>query len=143
MTTHSKTHAANQINAPFRMQQVARFVVVALLDTALDWAVYFAFTRLVPFFFGQPAAAKAISYAVSMLNGYLLNRDWTFESRANPWATLLPFLACGFAGTLINIAVLHAALHFFHFAEMVALVLATGTTIIWNFFTSKIWVFRK
>lgn len=38
---------------------------------------------------------------------------------------------------------MHTAIHFFLLTEMVALVLATGTTIVWSFFTGKYLVFRK
>ena len=143
MATTSDTHTLIPFQTHPRLQQTMKFLAVGVLDTALDWAIYFAFTRLIPFFAGQPTAAKAISYLISMLNGYLLNREWTFKSKANPWATLLPFLACGLAGTMINAMVMHLSLHSLLLPEMVALVLATGTAILWNYFTSKYLVFRK
>jgi putative flippase GtrA len=143
MTINSNPHTLIHFHAPLWLQQAAKFLAVGLLNTGLDWAIYFAFTCLIPFFANQPTAAKAISYSIAILNSYLLNREWTFKSRSNPWATLFPFLACSFAGLVINATVMHLSLHSLLLSEMVALVLATGTTILWNFFTSKFLVFRK
>lgn len=143
MTVSDKTHSLIRFQSPEWVKQAGRFLAVGVLNTGLDWAIYFALTRLIPFFTAQPTAAKAISYSISVLNSYLLNREWTFKSKTNPWATLTPFLACSLGGLAINAAVLHFSVHSLLLSEMVALVLATGTTILWNFFTSKFLVFRK
>lgn len=143
MAVSDKTHTLIHFQSPDWAREAGRFLAVAALNTGLDLAIYFAFTRLIPFFSTQPTEAKAISYAVSILNSYLLNREWTFKSKANPWATLTPFLACSLGGLVINAAVMHFSLHSLLLSEIVALILATGTTTLWNFFTSKYLVFRK
>ena len=51
----------------------ARFCLVGVSNTLLTLAT---FTLLVP-----AAPASALGFAVGAINGYVLNRSWTFRSR--------------------------------------------------------------
>lgn len=120
--------------------QAVKFGAVGLLNTALDLGLYFALTRWI----GLAAVfAKSISYGAGLLNSFYWNKSWTFRSKASTRATLLPFILVNLAGLAINTGVMQLCLKGLQFPEIVALGLATVSTLVWNFTTSKLLVFRK
>jgi putative flippase GtrA len=58
--------------------QAVRFIIVGLVNTAVD-LVAFYFLSLIP---GMPdVAAKAISYVLGICNSFFWNKYWTFSAR--------------------------------------------------------------
>ena len=55
-------------------KQAVKFGAVGVLNTALDWMIYFALTHWIGFFAAQPVAAKAISYSAGVLNSFFINK---------------------------------------------------------------------
>ncbi|HPH97736.1 MAG TPA: GtrA family protein [Anaerolineaceae bacterium] len=123
-------------------KQAVKFGAVGVLNTALDWMIYFALTHWIGFFTAMPVAAKAISYSVGVLNSFFINRAWTFRSQAGAARALPLFAAANLLGLLINTGTLHLTMNELHLPELVALVLATGASLGWNFTASKWLVFR-
>jgi len=127
---------------PLWLAQAAKFGLVGVLNTALDWGVYFLLTRLAGM--GElETLAKAISYGVGVFNSYFWNRRWTFRSRAGAGQTLLPFILVNLVGTGINSGVMALTTGLLGLPELLGLVLATGAALAWNFAASKFLVFRK
>jgi len=125
---------------PWRGQAV-RFSSVGVLNTAVDFGVYFLLTRWLGFA-GLPVTAKGISYGAGIANSYFWNRWWTFRSTDPVRATFPPFVLVNLAGLAINAGVMHLALRTLSLPELIALGLATGTAVTWNFAWSKFVVFR-
>ena len=123
--------------------QAARFLSVGVLNTLVDWGVYFLLTRLIGFFASQPGLAKGISYGAGILNSYLFNRAWTFRSQASARATLAPFVLANLAGLALNVGVMQACRAWLHLPELLSLALATGATLAWNFTISKFLIFKR
>ena len=120
--------------------QAVKFGAVGVLNTGIDLGLYFVLTR----WLGLGASlvvAKSISYSAGILNSFLWNKSWTFQSRAT-WATLIPFALTNLAGLGINAGLLQLCLKTFHLPELVALGLATLCTLVWNFVISKFVIFR-
>jgi putative flippase GtrA len=127
---------------PVWMTQAVKFGIVGVLNTALDWGVYFLLTRFTGLG-SMMELAKAISYSVGVLNSYFWNRGWTFRSRQGAGKTLLPFVLVNLAGTAVNSGTLALATGLLGLPELAGLVLATVAALGWNFLTSKFLVFRK
>ena len=72
--------ARRRLSAPVVVQFV-KFGIVGVSNTLLAFAVY---TVLLKVFGVWYLAASAIGFAVGAINGFLLNRRWTF---ASTWAT--------------------------------------------------------
>jgi putative flippase GtrA len=62
--------------SPSLAQQLVRFAVVGVSNTALSWSLYALGVKLGVWY---PVAAAA-SFAVGAINGYTLNRVWTFRA---------------------------------------------------------------
>ena len=124
------------------MRQVFKFVLVGILNTLLDAAVYLALTRWLGLG-GRLALAKGISYGAGVINSYAWNRTWTFKSNAKVIITLAPFVLTGLAGATISSAVMQFGLEIVVLPEAIAFGLATAATFAWNFIINKFVVFRK
>ncbi len=58
------------------LAQLGRFACVGMSNTALSYAVYAALLAV-----GAPyVAAAAVAFSAGALNGYMLNRRWTFRA---------------------------------------------------------------
>ena len=76
-----------------------RFALVGASNTALTLVVFAALTRL-----GVAApTASGLAFAAGAVNGYLLNRSWTFQARGGA-ATLARYIAVQGAGALLSAA---------------------------------------
>ncbi|MGD0753155.1 MAG: GtrA family protein [Anaerolineales bacterium] len=127
---------------PKWLVQAVKFGAVGILNTAIDLGLYFVLTRWLGLG-ALPILAKSISYSAGILNSFLWNKFWTFQSRAGTWATLFPFILTNLVGLGINTGMLQLCLKTLHLPELVALGLATLTTLFWNFVISKFVIFKE
>lgn len=121
--------------------QAVKFGLVGVLNTAVDFCVYYLLTRWAGL--GElRVAAKGVSYGVGILNSFFWNRSWTFRSRAGVRTALPPFALANVIGLAINTAAMHVCLNILRLPELLALVLATSCALAWNFALSKFVIFR-
>jgi putative flippase GtrA len=130
------------LHLPAWLVQAIKFSFVGVLNTVVDLGGYFLLTRWLGLA-GLPVAAKSISYSAGILNSFFWNRSWTFRSKTQIWATLLPFVLVNLVGLAINTGIMQLCLNILGLPELVALGLATVSTLVWNFVLSKFVVFRK
>jgi len=134
--------------------QFAKFAVVGVSNTAVDWIVYYGLSRLVFTVEDQKSLAKLISFVVAVLNSYLWNTIWTFKkeyqkSLQNSSATgqksmiFLRFVVVSLIGWGINYIVFKYVLAIMPKPDIVALVFASGAAVIWNFFANKLWTYKR
>lgn len=139
----SEKYKQQKKDLPVWIKQAGKFIIVGLINTALDFSVYFLLTRLIGFMGTHPVLAKGISFSAGVLNSYIWNRKWTFKSTAQPIRTIFPFIFVSVTGLLINTGVMQLLFMKWKWSEVVAIILATAVTITWNFGLNKILVFRK
>ena len=117
--------------------QLARFLVVGFSNTAITLLVYATLVRAgVP-----PVAASVAAFAAGAVNGFRLNRAWTFRSSRRGVGTraryvIVAALGVGLNASGVALAVDVAALPKLA-GELAALPLVTATT----FALSRAWVF--
>ena len=141
--------------------QFIKFVAVGLLNTAIDWIVFFLL-QLINFFSLYSPLAKAISFLIAAVNSFFLNSYWTFKkefksslagSEKNKLAKgsvyFGRFFAVSLVGWVINTltyTIAFSALpHFLpsNLTKIGSLALASAAGIIWNFFANKYWTYKK
>jgi putative flippase GtrA len=125
------------------IEQGVKFIIVGVLNTGVDLGLYFLLTRLLFSTGDATVLAKGISYSAGVINSYLWNRSWTFQIGDGSWKTFLPFVLANLIGLGVNAGALWLGLHGVGLSEFLALILATGATLIWNFVMIKFVVFRK
>lgn len=134
MTEH--TDPAGKKHALHR--QFLRFAAVGLVGTAVHYAVMLS---LIAFAGVSPVMGTCVGFLVSLGASYALNRLWTFDKRP-PWARgfVTYFLVCA-VGLAINMGIvaiaISAGVHY-----MLGQVAATFIALFWNFFSSRLLVFR-
>ncbi len=74
-----------------------RFCVVGASNTLLTLLAFAALSRLAV----APAAASACAFAVGAVNGYVLNRSWTFRARGGA-GTVIRYVAVQAVGALTS-----------------------------------------
>ena len=136
-------HYALAARLPKWLKQAAKFGSVGVLNTLLDLALYFVLTRWLGLG-GQRTIAKGISYSVGVLNSYFLNRVWTFPGHdGSSWAALFPFVLSSLVGLAINTGMLDLCLKTLGLPEIIAIGVATASSLLWNFLVSKFLIFKK
>ncbi len=121
--------------------QIAKFMTVGVLNTAIDAAAYFVITR----WLGLGSAlvlAKGIAYVIGMVNSFFWNRTWTFGDNGNIWRAAGLFTLTHIAALAINAGTMALALDWLGLPEIVALGAATGASFVWNFVLNKLVVFK-
>ena len=116
-----------------------RFGLVGVLNTGLDLGVFLLLYWAVGL---DPLYANSIGFLVAVTNSYLLNHYWTFRTSATPlsFAAYARFLVLNAGGLLIStlaILLLGKVMP----VELAKLI-ATGLTLLWNYSTSRRFVFK-
>ena len=123
------------------LTQIAKFMTIGVLNTAIDAAAYFALTRWLGF--GSALIlAKALAYIIGMVNSFFWNRSWTFNSQDNIWRAAGLFTLTHIFALAINAGTMAFALEAMQLPEIIALGAATGASFVWNFVLNK-WVVFK
>jgi putative flippase GtrA len=137
MTTIKRT-----LPSPVWLEQAAKFLSVGILNTALDASLYFVLTRWLGLSTLQ-TLAKGISYGAGILNSFYWNKSWTFQSDIGTMTAFVPFVGANLAALIINAGLMHLCLNALDLPEIPSLVLATGSTFLWNFIISKFVIFKQ
>jgi putative flippase GtrA len=120
------------------LEQLARFNVVGVLNTAVDFMVFFLLDSL-----GLPyLPAQTCSYACGIANSYLCNKFWTFGTSGPRAGELVRFVTVNLAGlglSLMLVYLFHGLLSLSLFPAKAA---ATFFTMVVTFLGNKLWVFR-
>ena len=118
----------------------ARFVGVGAVATA---AQYLVLVILVEAFRMDPVLSSAIGFIISSCLNYYLNYTYTYNS-TSPHSVALPkFFTTVLAGLVINTGCMFIMVSKMHFYYIVAQVVATGITLLWNFSIHSLWSFKK
>lgn len=123
-----------------------RYVVVGILGTAVDLGSLYLMTHfsgidprkswLFPCF-------VALAFLLAVINNYILNRLWTFESRANQVsAEFFRFFLVSLGGLVLTQALMWIFVSLLGVWYMLAKALTSMLVLIWNFGLNKFWTFR-
>jgi putative flippase GtrA len=117
--------------------QLVRFGLVGATNTALTLVTYGALVAL-----GTPvAAAGAAGWAVGAVNGYLLNRAWTFRSAARGRAVAARYLGVALVGSGLNAFLATLAVGHEHLPRLAGEVVVLPPVTLLSFVLCRMWVF--
>jgi putative flippase GtrA len=132
--------------------QLLKFVVVGVINTAIDFAVLNILSAITGIYSGAGIIwINSLAFAVAVINSYFMNKYWTFATKGSVGAgEASSFLLVSLVGLSINsglvfgitthirpILGLSAALW-----ENIAKLFATGASMVWNFIGYKLFVFK-
>ena len=121
--------------------QFVKFGLVGVLNTALHFAVFYALYSLLGLYY---LLASTIGYVVGLINSYILNRNWTFQShdtdRRREFARFAWVNLFSLGG---NLAALKALVVWGGLQPEVAQVLAILFSLVANFVGNRFWAFSS
>ena len=140
--------------------QFIKFSVVGVINTGVDWIVFFLLT-LIPFFRELEWLAKTISFLVSATNSFIMNSFWTFKKEfkggleeakgqeaAKGTSYYIKFMIVSFVGWGLNTLIFYIC-RYNIFAnlpqrrsQLISLFFASGIVVIWNFLANKLWTYK-
>jgi putative flippase GtrA len=125
------------------VHQFVKFALIGVVNTLIDFAIYFTLTRYTEFFSQNIYVANTIAFVSAATFSYLANRSWAFtvEGKANV-TEAVKFYGTAASGFLINMAIFIIGISVFGMFDLLAKVIATLVAILWNFFITKFWVFK-
>src|ERR1700732_408930 len=129
---------ARRLGAPVLVQFV-KFGIVGISNTLLTFAVY---TLLLKVFGVWYIAPSAIGFAVGAVNGFLLNRRWTFRGHVGDALTPLRWTIVQGCGLGINLGLLYLFVHDAGIDKLLAQAFAPAVVTITTSTANRAWTFR-
>ena len=140
------------------MIQFAKFAVVGAINTLIDWAVFYVLIYFITP--DERLFAKAVSFAFAVINSFVLNSIWTFRdefyrgirnknikfySLANYFIRFIIVSLVGFAINYLafRYVIFNATGWFAQNSNLVGLIAASGSSLVWNFIINKLWTYNK
>ena len=121
--------------------KAGKFAAVGVVNTLVDFLV---FTVLAQFLQCNVYLSQVLGYSAGVVNSYVLNRSWTFRSRAGFFSpALVKFLVLSLCMILFSTGVLYLCVDVAGLPKLAGKVVATGVTMVVNFLISRFWVFGE
>src|SRR6202167_1165186 len=130
--------AARILRMPLLLQFV-KFGIVGVSNTLIAFALY---TLLLKVFGVWYVAASGIGFAVGAVNGFLLNRRWTFREHVGDALTPVRWAIVQTCGLGLNLGLVYAFVHDASVDKLLAQAFATAAVTVSTFFANRAWTFR-
>ena len=140
--------------------QFVKFALVGIVNTGVDWIVFFLLT-LIPFFRELEWLAKTISFLVSATNSFIMNSFWTFKKEfkgglqgakgqeaAKGTSYYVKFMLVSVVGWGLNTLIFSICRYKIfenlpqRRSQFISLFFASGIVVIWNFLANKFWTYK-
>jgi putative flippase GtrA len=119
--------------------QFVKFGIVGISNTLLTFLVY---TLLLKAFGVWYLAASAIGFVAGAVNGFLLNRRWTFREHVGDALTPLRWAVVQGSGLALNEGLLYLFVHDAGLDKLIGQACATVVVTVTTFFANRAWTFR-
>jgi putative flippase GtrA len=129
---------AGRLSAPVLVQFV-KFGIVGVSNTLLFFAIY---TVLLKVFGVWYLAASAIGFTVGAINGFLLNRRWTFSGHVGDSLTPVRWGVVQGCGLGLNEGLLYLFVDGVRLDKLLSQAFATIVVTVITFLVNRAWTFR-
>jgi putative flippase GtrA len=119
--------------------QFVKFGIVGVSNTLLSFAVY---TVLLKVFGVWYVAASGIGFSVGAVNGFLLNRRWTFKEHVGDALTPVRWTVVQGCGLLMNLGLVYMFVDDLSLDKLIGQACATAIVTVLTFFANRAWTFR-
>ena len=124
-------------------RETVRYLFFGVLTTVVSFALYYALLFCGMHYLG----AQVLSWIGAVLFAYVTNRRWVFESRVTGFLPIVRELAAFVLSRLFSFGVetllLWLMVDVAEISEGIAKVPVAVLTVVLNYVTGKVWVFRK
>jgi putative flippase GtrA len=143
-TDTRESSSASVAPSPRRAQaavlvQFVKFGIVGVSNTLLTLVVYTLLLKVLGVLY---LAASAIGFIVGAVNGFLLNRRWTFREHVGDALTPVRWGIVQTCGLGVDEVLLYVFVHDAQLDKLIAQVCATAVVTVSTFFANRAWTFR-
>ena len=125
-------------------KQFVKFCLVGVTNVIVDFSIYIALTRLIPFFHAHYLVASLISFSLAVSWSFTLNRIWTFENKEKQITfQYFKFFLVSIIGLVLHTLILYILVDYFQFYDILAKAIAVVLVTFWNFSANKFWTFNN
>lgn len=125
-----------------RIPLVAQFVKFGLVGVTNTILTFVVFTVLVESFGVFYVGASAIGFIAGAINGFLLNRSWTFRGHAGGSLAPLRWTVVQGCGLLADLGLIYLFVKDAGVSKLAGQALAVVLVVGATFFANRIWTFR-
>ncbi len=126
------------LSAPL-VAQFVKFGIVGIANTMLTLTVYVVLVKVLGVWY---LGASAIGFAVGAVNGFLLNRRWTFREHVGDALTPVRWCIVQGCGLLANLGLVYLFVDDGHLDKLLGQACATAIVVVITFFVNRAWTFR-
>jgi putative flippase GtrA len=119
--------------------QFVKFGIVGVSNTVLSFAVYALLLKVFGVWY---VAASGIGFAVGAVNGFLLNRRWTFKEHVGDALTPVRWGVVQSCGLGLNLGLVYVFVSDAGLDKLVGQACATAIVTVLAFFANRAWTFR-
>jgi putative flippase GtrA len=131
------TKTSRRIGTPI-VRQFAKYGLVGVTNSLIGFAIYAACVKLGV----QYLVASALAYAVGSLNGYVLNRRWTFRAGHISHATSASrYGAVQLSALLGNLGLLYVCVEVIGVEKILAQAIVVVVVFVATFVANRVWSF--
>lgn len=119
--------------------QILKFLVVGVVATIIDWAVYYCLYNLLKI---NPLIANIGAFSISVVYNYIASVKWVFDinSKKSKKQMFIEFMILSIIGLLLTEGIIYLGTKLLKIDAMVIKIIATGVVMIFNFITRKIFL---
>ena len=119
------------------LTQLAKFTIAGVINTAIDWAIFFSLYNFVGV---NPVVSQAISFTVATAVSFFINTKWVFDTtKAKTKQRLIAeFFVLNLIALGISTALIYLFIDVLQMNELLAKVLTTVITMVYNYITRKL-----
>lgn len=128
----------SKINQSGLIAQLVKYGLVGVVNTLITFVVIFILQELMGV---SPAISNAVGYAMGLLNSFIMNSRWTFNSETS-WKRFFIFMAVWVPCYLANLLALHLLLTYTSLPAIWSQVVAMLIFNISNFILNKFITFK-
>jgi putative flippase GtrA len=117
-----------------------KFGIVGISGMAIDFSVTWLCKEKLKL---NKYLSNSLGFCCAVINNFLLNRYWTFESTTHPFATqLVTFILVSLTGLLINNTLLYFLSKYIKTNFYLIKLIVTGLVFFWNYFINFLFTFN-
>ncbi len=123
----------------YRYRLFVKYCIAGGTAAVVDFSILYTLTEFLGVFYLYSAT---ISFILSALTSYSINRKWTFRSQGKKRKQIPIFFFIAIIGLLLNNTIIYIGVEVFGLWYIWAKVIATGFVLVWNFFGNKYFTFN-
>jgi putative flippase GtrA len=140
--TETRLHRVAPAALRARLPVLVQFVKFGIVGVSNTLLTFFVYTLLLKAFGVWYLAASAIGFVVGAINGFLLNRRWTFKEHVGDALTPVRWAIVQGSGLALNEGLLYLFVDRAGLDKLIAQACSIALVTVSTFFANRAWTFR-